>query len=135
MRITLRRKSPDEIEFAIIYGVLAVMALVAAWYLPLTEMVPACVFRAATGIPCPSCGTTRSLVHLAHGDIAGSLILNPLFFLVMMTVLFAFCARSVLLPFSRSRFMLIPTRREGTLLRSGMAVLFLANWIYLISSL
>jgi hypothetical protein len=94
MRMSVTYKNPGDIEFVIIYGSIAVMALAAALYLPLTDMVPACVFRTVTGIPCPSCGITRSLVHLAHGDIAGSLILNPLFSLVMMTAVSAFCARS-----------------------------------------
>jgi hypothetical protein len=135
MRISLRCKSPGEIEFGIIYGSIAVMALVAARYLPITEMVPACPFKAFTGIPCPTCGTTRSLMHLAHGDLAGSLILNPLFSLSMITALFLLFVRSAILPFSRSGITLTHTRREGTLLRAGMAGMFLANWIYLISSL
>ena len=36
-----------------------------------------CFFKMVTGIPCPSCGTTRSIVHLMHGDIAGALQTNP----------------------------------------------------------
>jgi hypothetical protein len=74
-------------------------------------------------------------VHLAHGDIAGSLILNPLFSLAMITALFLFFARSARLPFNRSRITLTHTRREGTLLRAGMTGIFLANWCYLIFSL
>ncbi len=135
MRISLRYKNPGEIEFGIIYGSIAVMALVAARYLPITDIVPACAFKAFTGMPCPTCGTTRSLVHLAHGDVAGSLILNPLFSLTMITVLFLFFAHSVRLPFSRTRITLAHTRREGTLLRAGMAGIFLANWIYLMFNL
>jgi hypothetical protein len=135
MRISLRCKSPGEIEFAIIYGSIAIMTLVAARYLPITDMVPSCAFKAFTGIPCPTCGTTRSLVHLAHGDIAGSLILNPLFSLAMMTAFFLFFARSAHLFFNRSMITLILTRGEATLLRAGMAGIFLANWIYLMFNL
>ena len=35
------------------------------------------LFKEVTGLPCPSCGTTRSLVLLAHGDVRGSLMMNP----------------------------------------------------------
>jgi hypothetical protein len=135
MRISLKYNNPGEIEFAIIYGLIAILALLSARVLPLQDILPPCPFRAITGIPCPSCGTTRSLVHLAHGDFAGSLILNPLFSLVMITALFLFFARSACLPFNRSRITLTHTRCEGTLLRAGMAGIFLANWSYLIFSL
>ena len=37
----------------------------------------ACMFKAVTHVPCPSCGTTRAIMLLLHGDIAGSLFLNP----------------------------------------------------------
>ncbi len=37
-----------------------------------------CLFKALTGLPCPSCGTTRAVLLLAHGNLRGSLLLNPL---------------------------------------------------------
>jgi hypothetical protein len=37
-----------------------------------------CVFRAATGIPCLTCGATRALAELAQGDVSGALAMNPL---------------------------------------------------------
>lgn len=135
MRLTVQKPVSGQIEMGIIFGTIAILALVSARLLPVQEIVPPCLFRAFTGIPCPSCGSTRSLVHLAHGDIAGSLVLNPLFSLAMMIALFLFIARSARLPFSRCRIMLILTRREGALLLVGMAGIFLANWIYLIVSL
>ena len=132
MRISLTQKNPGEIEFSIIYGSIVSLALVSARVLPLQDILPACLFRAATGIPCPACGTTRALVHLAHGDIAGSLLLNPLFSLAMIVVLILFLARSARLIFGRSWIELTPTRAEGAFLRAGLAGLFLANWTYLI---
>ena len=40
--------------------------------------VPLCLFKVAAGRPCPGCGMTRSIVCLAHGDLAGSLRMHPL---------------------------------------------------------
>lgn len=42
----------------------------------------ACMFKAVTHVPCPSCGTTRALVLLANGDVRGSLLVNPLGILI-----------------------------------------------------
>jgi len=40
--------------------------------------VSVCMVKEITGIPCPSCGTTRTLIALAHGNITDSLLLNPI---------------------------------------------------------
>lgn len=37
-----------------------------------------CLFKSATGIACPSCGTTRSLSALIHGHLVESALINPL---------------------------------------------------------
>jgi hypothetical protein len=42
------------------------------WPLPVT-----CSLRRLTGLPCPGCGLTRSLVALAHGDANAAWQFNP----------------------------------------------------------
>ncbi len=37
-----------------------------------------CMFKNVTGIPCPSCGSTRSVLALMEGDVGAALRLNPL---------------------------------------------------------
>jgi hypothetical protein len=37
-----------------------------------------CVFKNVTGIPCPSCGVTRSILCILQGDFWGGLYLNPI---------------------------------------------------------
>jgi len=41
-----------------------------------------CVFKNATGIACPSCGATRSVLLLAHGNFASAFMLNPFGFII-----------------------------------------------------
>lgn len=41
------------------------------------EAFGACMFKNATGVPCPSCGSTRAMLLLAEGDFVGSVLLNP----------------------------------------------------------
>lgn len=36
-----------------------------------------CLFKQLTTIPCPSCGSTRSVLSLLNGDITGALYWNP----------------------------------------------------------
>jgi hypothetical protein len=36
-----------------------------------------CVLKNTVGLPCPSCGTTRSVMHLVHGDLSNALLMNP----------------------------------------------------------
>ncbi|WP_367873789.1 DUF2752 domain-containing protein [Luteolibacter sp. Populi] len=56
-------------------GALAVVALKLAW--PFwSGGLPACSFRALTGLHCPGCGGTRCTGRLLDGDIAGAFSMN-----------------------------------------------------------
>jgi hypothetical protein len=46
-----------------------------------------CLVKNATGLPCPSCGSTRAVVALAQGDWSGVLKSNPLGVLIALTLL------------------------------------------------
>ena len=37
-----------------------------------------CLFKTATGLPCPSCGTTRAFGHLINGNWGLAIATNPL---------------------------------------------------------
>jgi hypothetical protein len=37
-----------------------------------------CPFKLMTGLPCPGCGMTRSVVALLHGDVPASAFFHPL---------------------------------------------------------
>jgi len=37
-----------------------------------------CMIRSLTGVPCPSCGMTRSVTTMAHGNIDEAIWWNPL---------------------------------------------------------
>jgi hypothetical protein len=48
----------------------------------LSEQPRVCLFKHFTGIPCPSCGSTRSILCLAHGDFLGAMMWNPFGFIL-----------------------------------------------------
>jgi hypothetical protein len=46
-----------------------------------------CLFKIVTGIPCPSCGSTRSVINLLKGNWFQGFYLNPLGFIVLLFML------------------------------------------------
>ena len=50
--------------------------------------VEVCLVKHVTNIPCPSCGSSRSVISLMHGDFAQSLNINPLGFLIAGIMIF-----------------------------------------------
>jgi hypothetical protein len=91
-----------------------------------------CPFRQLSGLPCPTCGATRALAALAHGDLPAALSFNPLVAIASLLLV----AAGLLSLASRALRVGIPVPRPGParqrLLRASAAGLILANWAYLI---
>lgn len=49
-----------------------------------------CVIKNVTGIPCPSCGMTRSYLHVLEGDFSAAFYDHPLFFTVPFILIIAY---------------------------------------------
>lgn len=135
MTFIIRKRKKGELEFGIIYGIIALLAIASAKFLPLAHILPKCFFREFTGIPCPTCGATRSLIHLSHGDFWGTLLMNPLFAFVVVGVLVVFFVNVVALIFRLPRLHVILQPVETNILRAAIAFLFILNWIYLVYAL
>ena len=48
-----------------------------------------CLIKYVTNIPCPSCGSSRSVISLTKGDFIGALNFNPIGYLVAIIMLIA----------------------------------------------
>ena len=59
-------------------GLTAVFAISILWHPADDGGFVLCVFRLATGLPCPGCGMTRSFCAIGKGDIERALIFHPL---------------------------------------------------------
>ena len=126
--------STVERQLAYIWGglALAVVALAPLWSL-LVSFARPCIFHSVTGIPCPTCGATRSVLALLDGRAIESLTFNPLVFASSLV----FFAGGVIAP--------LWAWRRGTLprlghplpmwLRIGIVLVILANWAWLIATL
>ena len=92
-----------------------------------------CVFKAVTGWPCPTCGSTRALGRLLEGDLPGASAMNPLAVLVGVAVALWGLADLALLARRRALEVelgqgLVPFARVAVLVLLG------GNWLYLVAS-
>lgn len=131
IRLVARSSAPP---LGAIFGGIGLLAAAAVWLLRLDRIpLTLCVFKGLTGLPCPTCGSTRVLGRLFALDFAGAFAMNP--FTTLVTVLVAAWAVAdlALLPRRRALDLDVP-KRFGFALRVGALVLFLANWVYLIAA-
>jgi Protein of unknown function (DUF2752) len=111
------------------------------YHLSHTESQPTgtlCLFKTATGIPCPSCGITRSLLLILQGDVSGAFWINPLGILAAMLLIII--PAWVIVDLSRKKYlMLLVYKRSEEIIRSKKFVyipliaLVALNWIWNIS--
>lgn len=96
--------------------------------------VTVCLFKKLTTIPCPSCGTTRSIVLLTKGDLHAALLVNPLGYLAAFLLLIipfwigfdSIRSSSTLFVFYQK----IETQLKKRTIAIPLLVLVLVNWIW-----
>jgi len=134
MRIILQKRTQGRTEFGIIYGGIALLAICVGRFGPVLTFAPSCVFRDLTGIPCPTCGATRSVVHLARGEFFASFGMNPLVSLCFVIAALAFFYSLITRIVGIPRLGVILSDQEKNIIRFGTVTLILINWCYLILS-
>ena len=134
MHMMLQKRTHGRTEFGIIYGGIALLAICVGRFVPVLAFAPSCVFRGLTGMPCPTCGATRSVVHLARGEFLVSLGMNPLVSLCFVIAILVFFYSLITLIAGIPRIGITLSEREKDVLRSLAVVLVLVNWCYLIFS-
>ena len=100
-----------------------------------SQSVPVfCFFKNITGYPCPSCGITRSVSELFHGNIFEAIYMNPLgiiVFLIITTVPFWIFTDLIL---KKSTFWFFYRRAEVWFAQKKVFIPFIAltilNWIW-----
>ncbi len=65
------------------YAAAGMLGIAAIWPFFPAHPPNVCPLRSLTGIPCPFCGMTRSVVAAVHGDFVTSLRYNPAGILVV----------------------------------------------------
>jgi hypothetical protein len=95
-----------------------------------------CLFRRITGIPCPSCGITHSILSIIHGNINQALHANMLGFLLVV-VIFVVPAWIVTdLISGKSSFHLFYFKSESFIRKKWISFsaigILLVNWVLII---
>jgi len=135
MQLSRRRLAPGELDHELIWLSVSLgsLGLAAAWWavgLPW----PRCLFHDLTGLPCVTCGMTRSTIAFFHGWFLTALRWNPLIFgaLCSLSIFDIYASVVLILRAPRLRIALI-TAGEGNLFRRAILALFALNWIYLLA--
>ena len=124
-----RIPSREERQLAYLWLAAAAGALVLQpLWLALAPLLRPCIFRSLTGIPCPTCGTTRAATAFLQGDLLAAFAANPLA-AVTGLVFVAGAPLAVVWAFSRWPVPVIPSPLPGWI-RTAVLSLLAGNWIY-----
>jgi hypothetical protein len=64
----------------------AVVLLLARYFGSFFSFLPGCLLKAATGLPCPFCGSTRTVVALGQFDLFNAFVENPLMAVIVLVL-------------------------------------------------
>ena len=134
MTLTWRRLDPLEVDHEALWllvGSASLCLLGVALATPGIQL-PRCAFKTITGLPCPTCGLTRTIIALSRGDVDRALFMNPLATIVcaagLLYLLYSVAVLTLRLPRLRPTLSAIGARR----VRIGAVALLATNWLWLI---
>jgi hypothetical protein len=99
-----------------------------------TKSAEVCLIKHVTNIPCPSCGSTRSVMSLIKGDFIGALSLNPIGYLIAFIMLVTPIWMLTDIIMRRNTLLNLYQRTETYLRKPIIAIplilLLIINWIW-----
>jgi hypothetical protein len=134
MQLRVRRLGPGEIDYELIWLSFSLVSLfLAAAWLAIGLPWPRCMVHELTGLPCVTCGMTRSAIQFFHGHFLTALKWNPLVFTVLCGVMAFNLYASATLATRAPRLRIhICTQKAKTFVRVAVISALALNWIYLL---
>jgi hypothetical protein len=130
MRLVAR---PGATPLGLVFLACAIALAAAVAVLHLDRLpVALCAFKAITGVPCMTCGTTRTLARLATLDLRGAAAMNPLATAVGIALVPWGLADLALLK-RGAAVTLEVSRRAARPLRIAALAAIALNWAYLMA--
>jgi hypothetical protein len=104
------------------------------YFIHISHVLSPCLFHLITGLPCPSCGTTRSVLSLFYLHPVDAFYYNPLGFVVMLVL----CITPLWIVYDmagkRNSFYSFYCKTEAFLRHKWVAIplilLIMVNWIW-----
>ena len=96
--------------------------------------LPVCGFKTITGLPCPTCGLTRTIIALSRGDVDRAVFLNPLAAIACAAGVLYLLYAAVVLALRLPRFRPTVSAAGARRVRIGAVAVLVTNWIWLIAT-
>ena len=118
-------------QIGLLWGLVALALIAFSPLAPeLAATTPACPVKSISGLPCPTCGSTRGSLALLDGRILDALAFNPL----VMSSGIAFVIGGLLAPLWAWKISKIPDLDRSLPMAARIAIVALVvlNWAYLV---
>ena len=89
-----------------------------------------CIFKNITGIPCPSCGSTRATLLLFHGEFGKSISINPFGIITNLLILLSIVWMVMDIILSRDTFLPFLKKTWDFRIQLIIILIVVANWIW-----
>ncbi len=132
MKLEIRPCTKTECGTGLAYLLIGCVGWSLAFFITdLDRLVPPCLFRTWTGLPCPACGATHSGMFLSRLEIKDAFFANPLFFILYLA-LAAWGFNSIIGALFGKNSRLVLNQRESDIRRFALPAALLLNWLFLI---
>ena len=94
------------------------------------EGIRICIFKSATGIPCPACGSTRATLQLFQGKFWTSILINPFGILTNMLIIISVFWMIIDLVKNKETFLSFSQKNWDNRIKTFTLLIVLANWFW-----
>lgn len=136
MTLVWRRLRPLEIDHEAVWlmvGAASLCLLLVALATPGIQL-PRCAFKTITGLPCPTCGLTRTIIALSRGQVDRAFFLNPLAAVACGVGLLYLVYAAAVLALRLPRLRPVVTVAGARRVRYATVAVLAINWAWLIAT-